>query len=81
MTATSTAWDGTGRDGASRDLEVTGSENGEIVLVGAEEHLPYDRPPLSKAFLDAGGPGRVQPFHPETVLRDELGVEHDQSSG
>ncbi|MES9602412.1 MULTISPECIES: NAD(P)/FAD-dependent oxidoreductase [Actinomadura] len=24
---------------------------GEIVLVGAEEHLPYDRPPLSKAFL------------------------------
>ncbi|MBG6087011.1 NAD(P)/FAD-dependent oxidoreductase [Actinomadura viridis] len=24
---------------------------GEIVLVGAEDHLPYDRPPLSKAFL------------------------------
>jgi NADPH-dependent 2,4-dienoyl-CoA reductase/sulfur reductase-like enzyme len=48
---------------------------GRIVLIGAEEHLPYDRPPLSKAFLDAGGPARVQPFHPETVLRDELGVE------
>ncbi|MEV7046208.1 NAD(P)/FAD-dependent oxidoreductase [Amycolatopsis sp. NPDC051061] len=31
---------------------------GRIVLIGAEEHLPYDRP-----------------FHPETVLRDELGVE------
>ncbi|MEA5363793.1 FAD-dependent oxidoreductase [Amycolatopsis sp., V23-08] len=48
---------------------------GRIVLVGAEDHLPYDRPPLSKAFLDAGGPAEVTPFHPETVLRDELGVE------
>lgn len=27
---------------------------GEIVLVGAEVHLPYDRPPLSKEFLAAG---------------------------
>ncbi len=25
--------------------------DGEIVLVGAEEHLPYDRPPLSKQVL------------------------------
>jgi NADPH-dependent 2,4-dienoyl-CoA reductase/sulfur reductase-like enzyme len=25
--------------------------DGEIVLVGAEEHLPYDRPPLSKKVL------------------------------
>lgn len=25
--------------------------DGEIVLVGAEKHLPYDRPPLSKALL------------------------------
>jgi NADPH-dependent 2,4-dienoyl-CoA reductase/sulfur reductase-like enzyme len=24
---------------------------GELVLVGAEEHLPYNRPPLSKSFL------------------------------
>lgn len=48
---------------------------GRIVLVGAEEHLPYDRPPLSKAFLDADGPASVEPFHAETVLRDELGVE------
>ena len=28
---------------------------GEIVLIGAEAHLPYQRPPLSKAFLDAAG--------------------------
>jgi len=26
---------------------------GEIVLVGAEEHLPYERPPLSKELLQA----------------------------
>ncbi len=29
---------------------------GDIVLVGAEEHLPYDRPPLSKALLASGAP-------------------------
>ncbi len=27
---------------------------GEVVVVGAEPHLPYDRPPLSKAALAAG---------------------------
>ena len=26
---------------------------GEIVLIGAEPHLPYDRPPLSKGYLTA----------------------------
>ncbi len=36
--------------------------DGRIVLIGAEKHLPYDRPPLSKAFLDPGGPSRVEPF-------------------
>ncbi|SFW75943.1 NAD(P)/FAD-dependent oxidoreductase [Amycolatopsis australiensis] len=48
---------------------------GRIVLVGAEEHLPYDRPPLSKALLDPDGPRAAEPFHAEGVLRDELGVE------
>ena len=48
---------------------------GAVTLVGAEEHLPYDRPPLSKGFLDPGGPDRVQPFCTEAGLRDELGVE------
>jgi NADPH-dependent 2,4-dienoyl-CoA reductase/sulfur reductase-like enzyme len=47
---------------------------GTVTLVGAEEHLPYDRPPLSKGFLDAGGPDRAEPFRPEDDLR-ELGVE------
>lgn len=30
---------------------------GAITLIGAEEHLPYDRPPLSKAYLDVVGDG------------------------
>lgn len=50
---------------------------GSITLVGAEPHLPYDRPPLSKAYLDATGEeGPESPiFRGETVFADELGVE------
>lgn len=51
--------------------------DGEVVLVGAEQHLPYDRPPLSKAFLAAaegdGGPAAVPWFRTEQTLREELG--------
>ncbi|SDJ11394.1 Reductase C-terminal [Actinokineospora alba] len=47
---------------------------GPITLIGAEPHLPYDRPPLSKAFLDTDGPTEVRPFRDEADLRDELGV-------
>lgn len=44
---------------------------GEITLVGAEAHLPYDRPPLSKAFLDDGD----EPFfRPAGYFSDELAV-------
>lgn len=46
---------------------------GEITLVGGEEHLPYDRPPLSKAFLD--DPDAEPPvYRTDTYLRDDLGV-------
>jgi NADPH-dependent 2,4-dienoyl-CoA reductase/sulfur reductase-like enzyme len=48
---------------------------GRIVLVGAEEHAPYDRPPLSKAFLDSEGPAWPRPFRTLDELRDDLGVE------
>lgn len=48
---------------------------GLITLIGGEEHLPYDRPPLSKAFLDEGTPAEAPPFRSEECLRDELGVE------
>ena len=33
---------------------------GSITLIGAEDHLPYDRPPLSKAVLH--GEASVEPF-------------------
>lgn len=47
---------------------------GSITLIGAEPHLPYDRPPLSKRFLEAdGSPEPV--FRDEAVLRDELGIQ------
>ena len=48
--------------------------DGRVVLVGAEEHLPYDRPPLSKALL---GPG-ASPETPTYLSRaelDALGIE------
>jgi NADPH-dependent 2,4-dienoyl-CoA reductase/sulfur reductase-like enzyme len=47
---------------------------GEITLVGAEPHLPYDRPPLSKAFLVDAEPGDTT-YRSEASLRDELGVQ------
>jgi NADPH-dependent 2,4-dienoyl-CoA reductase/sulfur reductase-like enzyme len=34
---------------------------GEISLIGAETHLPYDRPPLSKQFLTANPPSAAPP--------------------
>ena len=42
---------------AARALREQGYD-GQLVLVGAEPHLPYDRPPLSKAFL-TGSAGRA----------------------
>jgi NADPH-dependent 2,4-dienoyl-CoA reductase/sulfur reductase-like enzyme len=47
---------------------------GQITLIGAEEHLPYNRPPLSKEFLAADAPADLA-FRPETALRGELGVD------
>lgn len=37
----------------ARELRALG-HTGEITLIGAEKHLPYDRPPLSKAVLNQG---------------------------
>jgi NADPH-dependent 2,4-dienoyl-CoA reductase/sulfur reductase-like enzyme len=59
---------------------------GRITLIGAEPHLPYDRPPLSKAFLAStesgtesateSGAAPVDPtYRTEEALRTELGVE------
>ena len=49
---------------------------GEIVLIGKEDHLPYDRPPLSKAQLELGGaPDGPKHYREEAHLRDELDVQ------
>jgi NADPH-dependent 2,4-dienoyl-CoA reductase/sulfur reductase-like enzyme len=42
---------------AAQELRAQGYDGG-VVLIGEEPHLPYDRPPLSKAFL-AGTAGRA----------------------
>jgi NADPH-dependent 2,4-dienoyl-CoA reductase/sulfur reductase-like enzyme len=47
-------------------------------MVGGEEHLPYDRPPLSKAYLDKtenGSGPEVPTFRSEEELRDELDLD------
>jgi NADPH-dependent 2,4-dienoyl-CoA reductase/sulfur reductase-like enzyme len=50
--------------------------DGPLILLGGEEHPPYDRPPLSKAFLDAGEGGGASPvFHPEDELCEQLGLQ------
>lgn len=49
---------------------------GPITLIGAEEHLPYDRPPLSKAFLEATADAPEPPtYRSEEQLVAELNVD------
>ncbi|GAA5156811.1 FAD-dependent oxidoreductase [Pseudonocardia eucalypti] len=50
---------------------------GPLTLVGGEEHLPYDRPPLSKAYLEAEGPDGGEPEDPTYRTEDELRGELD----
>jgi NADPH-dependent 2,4-dienoyl-CoA reductase/sulfur reductase-like enzyme len=48
---------------------------GAITLVGAEEHVPYDRPPLSKEFLTAAELPSPTPLRELAVLHDELKID------
>ena len=41
--------------------------DGEVLLIGAEEHLPYERPPLSKALCSASGMSRTGSRTPVTT--------------
>jgi NADPH-dependent 2,4-dienoyl-CoA reductase/sulfur reductase-like enzyme len=52
--------------------------DGEVMLIGAERHLPYDRPPLSKEFLEAtesGAEAAIPFFRSDDVFADELDVD------
>ncbi|WP_026918449.1 NAD(P)/FAD-dependent oxidoreductase [Gordonia shandongensis] len=48
-----------------------GGWDGPVTLVGAEPHLPYDRPPLSKGFLTDSAPVT---YHATEAQLDELDV-------
>lgn len=48
---------------------------GQVVLVGAEDRAPYDRPPLSKAVLASDGPAEPATLRSDLSLRAELGVD------
>jgi 3-phenylpropionate/trans-cinnamate dioxygenase ferredoxin reductase subunit len=41
-----------------------------IGLINDEQHLPYQRPPLSKAYLKGGGGGDSLMFRPDKFYRD-----------
>jgi NADPH-dependent 2,4-dienoyl-CoA reductase/sulfur reductase-like enzyme len=48
---------------AARTLRAGGFD-GTITLVGAEQHMPYERPPLSKKFLT----GATERAHLDVVI-------------
>jgi NADPH-dependent 2,4-dienoyl-CoA reductase/sulfur reductase-like enzyme len=48
---------------------------GTLTLVGDEVHLPYDRPPLSKALLDAGDEPKLPHFPSAFTLSSDLDVD------
>jgi 3-phenylpropionate/trans-cinnamate dioxygenase ferredoxin reductase subunit len=53
--------------------------DGEIVLIGAEPHLPYERPPLSKEYLQGKKPfeeALLKPitFYAEHAIQTRLGI-------
>jgi NADPH-dependent 2,4-dienoyl-CoA reductase/sulfur reductase-like enzyme len=49
----------------------TAGFTGPITLIGAERYLPYDRPPLSKAFLEAVAEPEVPTHREVAALRDD----------
>ena len=45
--------------------------NGEITIVGAEQHLPYHRPPLSKEYLRGDAEVNETLIQPEEWYREQ----------
>lgn len=58
---------------AAEELRSAGF-TGRVVLIGEEPHLPYERPPLSKAYLQ-GTEGREGVFVHSPEWYDEQGIE------
>ncbi len=58
---------------AAHSVRAAGHD-GPLTLIGAEPHLPYDRPPLSKEFLTGEGDPSSLALDPDGAY-DELGVE------
>ena len=54
---------------AAQTLREEGSE-GQITLVGAEAHRPYQRPPLSKGYAQGESPLEALFVHPESFYAD-----------
>jgi len=51
---------------------------GAIMLIGAEEHAPYERPPLSKTFLTDDGPEACR-CNADAARFEELAIDHRRS--
>ena len=53
--------------------------DGRVILIGAEDHLPYERPPLSKQYLRGGMPAekmllRPAEFYAANAIEMKLGI-------
>ena len=71
---------GAGQAGASAILELRGNKyEGNIILIGDEVHLPYERPPLSKDMILKPEETKVEILSEEKLAT--LGVAHIRGNG
>src|SRR5690606_19192713 len=71
---------GAGQAGASAILELRGNKfEGNIILIGDETHLPYERPPLSKDVILKPEETKIEILSEEKLA--DLGVEHIRGNG
>ncbi|TSH76032.1 FAD-dependent oxidoreductase [Acinetobacter sp. RF15A] len=71
---------GAGQAGASAILELRGNKfEGNIILIGDEIHLPYERPPLSKDVILKPAETKIEILSEEKLA--DLGVEHIRGNG
>ena len=71
---------GAGQAGASAILELRGNKyEGNIILIGDEVHLPYERPPLSKDMILKPEETKVEILSEEKLTT--LGVAHIRGNG